>query len=244
MFWAHGDSGNAPVLFAIDEQARTLARFTVEGASHEDWEDITLDERGHLYIGDIGNNQSERDDLAIHIVREPSLKAGETRIKPLRTIRFRYPDQYLENGERREERNFDAEAMFVLDGQLYIATKHLADTNTTLYRVPLEPSEGEVTLVKIADFDLRVRKKQKNGLVTAAATSPDGRQVALLTYWDLFLFNVGGDKVLEGPVARADTPRLDGLEALTWDEKGLLVGAESGRLMRVPTPKALEPTGP
>jgi hypothetical protein len=231
VFWAHGDSGNDPILYAIDEQSRTLAELTVDGASAVDWEDIALDRHGNLYIGDIGNNDSDRDDLAIHVLREPPLENGR-HVRPLRSIRFRYPDQT----EKGELFNFDAEALFTLDDALFIATKHLADTKTTLYRVPLAPARGEVVLEKVTELSVKRRARQKNGLVTAAAASPDGKQVALLTYSDILLFDVGGPRVLGGPVAAAKAPPLAALEALAWDARGILVGTERGRLRRVPVP--------
>jgi hypothetical protein len=236
VFWAHGDSGNDPVLFAIDEGGRTLAQVEVQGASFRDWEDIALDSRGNLYVGDIGNNDSDRDDLAIHVVPEPDPTRGGQKVRPARTIRFRYPDQRDPKGGRAEEANFDAEALFVLQDRLYLATKHRADTRTTLYRVPLSAGAGQVVLQKLHEYPIKARRKQKGGMVTAGDASPDGSRVALLTYREVLIFRVAGSGVLEGPIAAAPTPKLDELEALAWDQKGILLGAESGQLARVPVP--------
>jgi hypothetical protein len=76
-------------------------------------------------------------------------------------------------------------------------------------------------------------------MVTAAAASPDGRMVALLTYREVLLFRVvAGPRLLEGPVAMAPAPRVDALEGLTWtvDGGGLLLGGEGGDLVRMPVP--------
>jgi hypothetical protein len=232
VFWAHGDSGNAPILYAIDERARTLAEIMVDGASSVDWEDITLDRRGNLYIGDMGNNGSDRRDLAIHVLREPDPRVAGQRVRPLRTIRFHYPDQAPDS----DVLNFDAEALFAVNDELFIATKHLADARTSLYRVPLAPARGEVVLEKLAELSVKTLPGQSRGLVTAAAVSPDGAHVALLTYRDVLLFRVRGFRVLDGPVAVVRAPPLSALEALAWDEHGLLAGSERGRLRRVLMP--------
>ena len=61
---------------AINALGRLIAEFPVEGATNEDWEDITIDDAGNLYIGDIGNNKNERDDLRVYRVPEPDPFAG------------------------------------------------------------------------------------------------------------------------------------------------------------------------
>jgi hypothetical protein len=129
----------------------------------------------------------------------------------------------------------------VVGPRLYLTTKRRSDARTTLYQVPLAPSAGEVVLEKIAELSIKVRNRQHNGMVTAAAASPDGRLVALLTYREVLLFRVvAGPRLLEGPVAMAPAPRVDALEGLTWtvDGRGLLVGGEHGDLVRMPVPSA------
>ena len=61
MFWTHNDGGGPKkqVLYAIDREGNTRAAFPVIGATFHDWEDIAIDDAGHLYLGDIGNNDSQ-----------------------------------------------------------------------------------------------------------------------------------------------------------------------------------------
>ena len=49
-----------------------------------DWENIAIDSAGHLYIGDIGNNDSKRDTLAVYEIDEPNPQAGAEGISPKR----------------------------------------------------------------------------------------------------------------------------------------------------------------
>ena len=55
IFWVHNDSGNPPLLFAIKGDGAILNAFPVN-VPNIDWEDIAIDDHGHLYVGDIGNN--------------------------------------------------------------------------------------------------------------------------------------------------------------------------------------------
>src|SRR5262245_38578714 len=73
VFWTHNDGGGPKkqVLYAIDREGNTRASFPVIGATLRDWEDIAIDDAGHLYIGDIGNNDSKRDGLAVYEIEEP-----------------------------------------------------------------------------------------------------------------------------------------------------------------------------
>ena len=68
VFWTHNDSGDAPRIFAIDRSGALLAEVVVEGARNRDWEDIAIDDTGHLFLADIGNNGSQRLDLTVYKV--------------------------------------------------------------------------------------------------------------------------------------------------------------------------------
>src|SRR2546430_15901349 len=54
VYWTHNDGGGPKkqVLYAIDREGNTRAFFSVIGATLHDWEDIAIDDGGHIYIGD------------------------------------------------------------------------------------------------------------------------------------------------------------------------------------------------
>jgi len=57
----------------------------VVGVTLHDWEDTAIDSAGHVYIGDIGNNDSKRDALAVYEIEEPNPQAADVeRISPKR----------------------------------------------------------------------------------------------------------------------------------------------------------------
>src|SRR5262245_4848047 len=59
IFWAHGDSGRAAKIYAVDRQGALIAALEVSDVDNVDWEDIAIDDQNNLWIGDIGNNDSD-----------------------------------------------------------------------------------------------------------------------------------------------------------------------------------------
>ena len=74
IFWVHNDSGNPPLLFAIKGDGRIVRQFRL-GVPNIDWEDIAIDDQGHLYVGDIGNNIGALPLRAIYRIDEPDPKS-------------------------------------------------------------------------------------------------------------------------------------------------------------------------
>src|SRR5262245_26763522 len=69
LFWTHND-GRFGMLFAITRDGKSVAEYPV-GIALYDWEDLAHDSQGHLYIGDIGNNDSKRTQIAVYEIDEP-----------------------------------------------------------------------------------------------------------------------------------------------------------------------------
>ena len=70
VFWTHNDSGNPPRLFAVRADGSLIREYVV-GAPNVDWEDIAADDKGRLYIGEIGNNGGLLPLRAVYRVEEP-----------------------------------------------------------------------------------------------------------------------------------------------------------------------------
>lgn len=93
ILWAINDSGQAPIVYALDQRTcavRGQARILTDDY---DWEAIAAGRNGDgipvLWIGDIGDNRRARETAAILEVPEPAL--GST-TNPATLHRFRYPD--------------------------------------------------------------------------------------------------------------------------------------------------------
>src|SRR4051812_6746091 len=74
VFWTHNDGGGRKqVLYAITRLGKPLAEYRVTGALLNDWEDIAADSHGHIFIGDIGNNDAKRSEISVHQIDEPDI---------------------------------------------------------------------------------------------------------------------------------------------------------------------------
>jgi hypothetical protein len=239
VFWTHNDSGDAPRIFAITAEGRLLGEFAVEGARNRDWEDIAADEAGNLYLGDFGNNWNERRNLVVYRIPEPDPFGSGRVARADRVLAFRYADQDAFPVKGR--RNFDAESLFWMQDSLYIFTKHRSDTQTKLYRLPLEPFEGERALAPLARFELGGRAAALFGNATGADLRGDGRVLALLSYGAIHLFERAEEEAgAFRPLRRIELARRRTrlAESIAWDGPALLFGNEQRYLFRIPDPLA------
>ncbi len=227
VLWTHNDSGGAPELFAIRLDGSLVGRIPIEGASNIDWEDLAIDDQGHLYVGDIGNNSSRRQDLSVLVIEEPDPESSEP-VRPLRRWSYRFPDQpWPPDGA---EANFDAEGLFWARGRLYLISKRRDDTLTVLYRFP--EGDGGAELERISSFDV-------GGMTTAADVTPDGRYLAVLTYHSIVVFErpeEGDDYFAEPPVLQTALVVLatKQSEGLAWNGPDLLISNEQEQIHRLP----------
>ena len=193
VLWTHNDSGDGAFLYAIDASGKALGVWRVTEAENKDWEDIaafkTFEGECFLYVGDIGNNESKREDLKIYVIKEPTVsKESEksSRKKPLatdaaKTIRFAYAD-----GGR-----FDAETLMVhpQNGDVYVLTKR-QDAPSGVYKLAADEYAAAAAsadktnkLKKIADITV---PSIFPGFLTGGAISPDGKRLVVCDYFDAY----------------------------------------------------------
>lgn len=244
-YWTLSDSDCPPVVFAVRESGEIVmpaaaregyAGIRLTGTRNLDWECLTIDERGNLVVGDVGNNLSNRRNLCFYLVPEPS-PAKDVVTPQRRKVSFYYPTQ---NEFPAASRNYDSESCFALNGQIYFFTKHWSDTETVLWRV--DPAiETYQAAVPVARFDAR-------GMVTDAALSPARRRLAVLTYHCVWVFDLpeadASGKIDEtrffthapARFRRLAPPKdfwqIEGISFI--DENTLLLSSERGALFRVP----------
>jgi hypothetical protein len=176
LFWTHNDAGNAPELFAVDETGVLVQRVRVTGTELIDWEDLEAAACGNdrcLYVGDIGDNDGDRDRITVYRVVEPERSATET--QPAEALYARYPD-----GPK------DAEALFAdASGTLYVVTKGRRSA-ISLYRWPLSSATGQTTSLEHVR-ELYAEPVDERDRVTAATVTPNGRWIGIRTYRSLHL---------------------------------------------------------
>jgi hypothetical protein len=215
IFWTHNDSGNLPALFAVKLTGEVVAEIPVAGATNVDWEDLAIDDRGNLYIGDIGDNRRRRASYQIYELPEPDPFARP--IKPAQVAkvhRYRFPD-----------RRFNCEAMFIYKDRLHIITKE-PQARPIIYR--LEPDSDKMLTPKpVCTLPLL--------FVTAADVSLDGKMLVVCCYGQLAVFEIGDDlsKIGRRRPKRVSLPAGLQTEACSFDGSDVIVTAESRQIWRI-----------
>ncbi len=232
VWWVHNDSGDQPRVYALNSRGQLLAKFTVAGARHIDWEDMAAgpgpDGKPALYLADSGNNSLSRGELRLYRVAEPNLSkatpknvlTGET--EAAETFPFRYPDG-----------KHDAEAIFLdpQSGRPYLVTKQMTPP-CAVYRFPLPLRAGQTVTLEKVTTGKALKAIAQLALVTGAATAPDGKRVVIRTYFTaLELVRTGGKfealfnaepQTIQIPLEKqgeAISYTLDGKALMTTSEK-------------------------
>ncbi len=186
LFWIHNDSGDEPRVYAVHADGTDYAGSRasenpgtlIGGAINVDWEDIAVDDAGHLIVGDTGNNGNDRRDLVLYYLNEPS--ANATRTTVFKKVFFHYPEQ-KQFPAPKDDFNYDCEAMFTVDNVVHLISKNRSGTEGKLYRLedPRPDVSNPLKLVETFDFQ---------GKVVGADASPDGLRLIVITYESLWLF--------------------------------------------------------
>ena len=173
ILYANNDSGKPAEIFALNSKGEIKAILEFEDIKNRDWEEVATSAgtgkgSGYLYIGEIGDNNARWKTVFIYRVPEPD------KLKP--TIKINAVDKFeieYEDGPR------DAEAFFVdpLTQDFIIISKR--EEKVGVYRVAYPQSTTSVNVAqKIGTLPLT--------WVTGADISPDGRQILIKTYTNVY----------------------------------------------------------
>lgn len=226
--WLHNDSGDSAKLYEMDTFGGIQQTILVQGVQAVDWEDITQDTHGQVYVGDFGNNNNNRQNLVIYQL--PSLDSLSGHSTTAAAIQFYYPEQtaFPPAGP---ELKYDAEALIYYQDSLYIFTKDRTNPHqgyTWLYRIPADTGYHAAELID------SFNTQQSNVIfeVTGAALSPNGQQLALLGATRLWLFdNFSNGRFFDGNVQIINFSGISQREALDFVSNSLLyIGNESSVL--------------
>lgn len=130
--WIHNDSGDGPILYKIDSNGNQLDSIYLNGITAVDFEDITQDNQGNVYVGDIGNNNHNRTNLVIYKIGNPDTVVGHNTTPE--SIEYAYSDQTQFPDP---EQNADCEALFHFNNHLYLISKNWGNSGySKLYKLP------------------------------------------------------------------------------------------------------------
>lgn len=182
--WFIEDSGNPDKIYQVDLHGDLLRELKVRNARNKDWEDLSKDSLGNLYIGDFGNNENKRKDLVIYKIPNPQKEKGNH--IEAESIHFSYPEQ-KKFPPKKKKLLFDSEAFFHHQDFLYIITKNRTRPftgETLIYKVPAKKGHHRAEL--IGTFVSCT--KQGSCEITSADISPDGKRIVLISNRKLWIF--------------------------------------------------------
>jgi hypothetical protein len=206
------DSGHAAEVLVVSlKDGAVVGRATLAGTENDDFEALSPAPGGRLLVGDIGDNDAERDSVELYVLEEPA--AGDSAVRP-RTVELTYPD-----GAR------DAETVVAVGETVYVVSKEVLGG---VYAAPvLAAARDEYMLRRVATAP---------SVVTDGSPLPDG-DVVLRGYDRGYLVRRPGWRVLTS----FPLPRTELGESVATTERGrrVYVGSEGSHspvfVVRVPT---------
>jgi hypothetical protein len=231
------DSGNDPLLFALETGGGDRGVWRVTGARNVDWEAISVGPcaatpaatpNACVYVGDVGDNDQQRVTRVIYRVPEPTAeRAGYVGTVAAEALVYRYADH-----------PHDVEAMYVApNGSTFLITKRrLAAPGRRLRPSLVFELEASAwgnasapVVAELVDSLTIVPGSAPRRQVTDAALSADGRLLAVRTYTQLFVFATDS---ATGRVDGAIPPSACNLASLgRWQGEGVAWSGRSGKLL-------------
>lgn len=217
------DSGNKNAIYAINAKGKIEKTITISNATNVDWEDITKDKAGNIYIGDFGNNDNERRDLCIYKLAKNQLNNDLASAEY--KISFSYPEQ-TEFPPKKRELFYDVEGFFEHNGYFYLFTKNRSkgfDGTAFIYKI--KNAKGTQKAVKIGEF--KTCGNYNHCVLTSATISPDGKKVALLSHDKVLVFKgYKGDLFHKGTQTEISLNHFSQKEAIVFKDNNTLLIAD------------------
>lgn len=168
ILWVIEDAGNKNNLYGLNTKGDIIKDLDIGNVQNIDWEDLTSDTEGNLYIGDFGNNNKKRENFAIYKVAQPEKATKSTRAE---VISFTLP---------KKMKSEDFESFFLYNNTFYLFTKD--QKKCELIKVPNKIGDHK------AEYISEIKLKGKHNKVTSADISDDGKTVVLLNHDKLWKF--------------------------------------------------------
>ena len=220
IYWVHNDSGNPPLLFAIHSDGRIAGQFRLD-VPNVDWEDIAIDDQGHLYLGDIGNNNALLPLRAIYRIDEPDPAVAAERPLKASAVSFYAMPRSM---------RFDAEGLIFDRGTGILIAKYLDGREAEIFSVPLDPPAPLARPARPVAIGRLTRFIEP---ATGASLHPTRSLLAVCSYAVTRIY-----RPQEGspPAWRLESEvRYDAtsIEGVAWDGFDLVLVAEGGPVYRL-----------
>jgi len=210
LIWMNNDSGNSAKLYGVNSKGEIINTLNID-AKNKDWEDLTSDEYGNLYIGDFGNNSKKRKHF--NIIKVNILDTESQFIKPLK-ISFTLPKDISSK---------DFEAFFLFNDFFYLFSKESKKFKT----LKIPNIEGEHVAKLVSEFNFN----EKREMITSADISNDGKTIVLLNHdkvWVLTDFK--DDHFFSGTIKKLPFEHISQKEGVAFkDNNTLYITDESAR---------------
>jgi hypothetical protein len=190
--WTINDSGGEAEIYKIDKETGLVSqRVIILNGTNRDWEDITEDEH-FMYVGDVGNNHGDRDDLKIYKIKKKDISGKKKVEVNAEIIGFSFNDQQSFEINSRNH-NFDCESLASFGDSLILFSKNWVDGKSRMYKLPKVSGQYKIDPIDVFDAD---------GLITGADYNSSLKKLALIGYKDhttfIFLVNGFDGKTLAG----------------------------------------------
>jgi hypothetical protein len=209
----HNDGGNKSEIFILNRKGQLLKTIDVKGEKNHDWEDIAQDQKGNVFIGEFGNNNNNRKNLEILILKNGFI--DKKSVEPDK-IDFEYEDQ--EDFPPKEKKlNFDCEAFFEKDGYLYLLTKCRTKPFTGISNVYVMPAKkGKHKAKLIGQFQFCSSNWQFCS-VTGADYNYEKKELSILTYSRLYVISdFKSNQFWKGKIKKYDILGIKQREAVAY----------------------------
>ena len=220
--WTHNDSGDSARFYTFSSSGTSRGIINLSGASAYDWEAMAIgpcERETCLVIGDVGDNNTERDDISLWRLTEPTPTGeGTEQIISANEIRLVYPGG---------AQDCEGIAIDPLTGDVILVEKALV-AKARIHRLSTAAwdaqSDDPTTLELVATIDFET-DSLTGGLITGADIAPSGTELFVRTY-------IAGFHV---PITRSDDGTISGFgearqvsvyddgqcEAVAYDSTGL-----------------------
>ncbi|WP_160138889.1 hypothetical protein [Chryseobacterium sp. c4a] len=224
--WVIEDRGNKNAVYGLNDNGQKIAKVPVENAENTDWEDIISDTQGNVYIGDFGNNDNDRKDLAI--LKTDLKDITQTTTKVVQTTKFHYEGQ-TQFPPKKSNLLYDCEAFVEMNGNFYLFTKNRSkgfDGTFLVFKVPNKEGDFEAKLIG----KLKLQGGYNDAAITSATINSTKDKIVLLTHKNVHvLTGFNADDFSAAKINKISLNHNSQKEAIVFvDDKTLMIADEKG----------------